>query len=146
MEWIDTLNQIGLTGFIFTIASFLIYRYFKKKDNKEVKEDNTTNELSVIKEELNKLNNELIKVTNDYDEEISKIHLLIDSLLEAEQALLREKIIKIYNHYYNEKHYFPIYARESLEHMYNSYKKMGGNGVIDDLVADLNSLPTEIVD
>lgn len=146
MGWIDTLNQIGLTGFIFTIASFLIYRYFKKKDNKEVKEDSTAKELSVMKENFKQLDEELQKVTKNYDEEISKINLLINNLLEAEIALLREKIIKIYNHYYNEKHYFPIYARESLEHMYNAYKKMGGNGVIDDLVADLYSLPTEVSD
>lgn len=41
-----------------------------------------------------------------------------------------------------EKGYIPIYERENLEHMYDEYKALGGNGVIEDLVEKLRDLPT----
>lgn len=57
------------------------------------------------------------------------------------QALLRAGIIGLYNKYI-EKGYIPIYERENLEHMYDEYKALGGNGVIEDLVEKLRDLPT----
>lgn len=132
MEWIDIFNTLGLTGFVSTIAIFLIKRHYDKVDKREEKDD-------TVKEQLDSINDKLLI----YDSDLEKINNLIETLLEGEQALLRQTIIQVYNHYCRDKQYFPIYARESFDHMYKAYKQLDGNGVIDDLVNELNSLSTE---
>lgn len=44
---------------------------------------------------------------------------------------------------YSELGRFPIYERENLEHLYAEYKALGGNGVVEGLVEDLNELPAQ---
>lgn len=56
------------------------------------------------------------------------------------QALLRDRIIQSYN-YYVEKKYIPIYAVESVASMFEQYRLLGGNGVIENLVQELKDLP-----
>ena len=63
-------------------------------------------------------------------------------LKSALRALLRDRIIGIYNRY-TEKEYFPIYERENLEHLTNEYYALGGNGVVHELVERLAALPVE---
>lgn len=58
------------------------------------------------------------------------------------QALLRSEIIRMYNKC-SELGRFPIYERENLEHLYAEYKALGGNGVVEGLVEDLNELPAQ---
>jgi len=58
------------------------------------------------------------------------------------QALLRNEIIKTYNHYM-EKEYLPIYERDNLNHLYMQYKNLGGNGTIDRLMEELDDLPVK---
>ena len=58
------------------------------------------------------------------------------------QALLRDRIIQIYNHYNKEK-YIPIYSRENISNLHNEYKALGGNGTVDGLVSSLMLLPTD---
>ena len=55
--------------------------------------------------------------------------------------MLRDRIIQAYNHYVKEKKWIPIYAKESLLASYESYEALGANGVIDDLMAEINALP-----
>ena len=129
MEWINVFNTIGLSGFIFTIATFLFKRHYEKNNKKEEKEDTIQTELLDIK---------------IYEDNLKEVNKLIDYILEAQRALIREKIIYMYNTYYIAQKHLPIYERESLEHMYNSYKNLGGNGVIEDLIKDLFALPTEL--
>lgn len=57
-------------------------------------------------------------------------------------ALLRDRIIVIYNRY-SEKEYFPIHERENLSHLTEQYYLLGGNGVIKELETKLSELPTE---
>ncbi|WP_405379554.1 hypothetical protein [Phascolarctobacterium sp.] len=57
------------------------------------------------------------------------------------QALLRDRIIQAYNHYVTEKGWIPIYAKESIDACYSSYEDLGNNGVIDDLMRQINQLP-----
>ena len=64
-----------------------------------------------------------------------------EALKEGLQALLRDRIIQAYNHYVKEKKWIPIYAKESLVASYESYEALGANGVIDDLMAEINALP-----
>ncbi|WP_299449198.1 hypothetical protein [uncultured Phascolarctobacterium sp.] len=64
-----------------------------------------------------------------------------DALKTGVQALLRDRIIGAYNHYVDDKGWIPIYAKESLDACYKSYEALGENGVIDDLMRQLNQLP-----
>lgn len=57
-------------------------------------------------------------------------------------ALLRDRIIVIYNRY-TEKGYFPVHERENLRHLTEEYYVLGGNGVIKELEEKLSVLPTE---
>ena len=56
------------------------------------------------------------------------------------QALLRDRIIQAYNHYVQDKGWIPIYAKESIDACYKSYEALGDNGVIDNLMQQLNDL------
>lgn len=57
------------------------------------------------------------------------------------QALLRDRIIQAYNHYVKDKGFIPIYAKESINACYKSYEALGENGVINDLMEQINDLP-----
>lgn len=56
------------------------------------------------------------------------------------QALLRDRIIQAYNHYVQDKGWIPIYAKESINACYKSYEALGDNGVIDNLMQQINEL------
>lgn len=56
------------------------------------------------------------------------------------QALLRDRIIQAYNHYVQDKGWIPIYAKESIDACYRSYEALGDNGVIDNLMEQINEL------
>lgn len=56
------------------------------------------------------------------------------------KALLRNEIIKTYNHYMD-KQYMPIHERDNLAHLYDQYKNLGGNGTIPALIDELLELP-----
>jgi len=58
----------------------------------------------------------------------------------ALRALLRDKIIAMYNKY-TEKGHIPIYELENLDDLFRQYKNLGGNGVITELVERLEDLP-----
>ena len=57
------------------------------------------------------------------------------------QALLRDRIIQAYNHYCDDEKWIPIYALESINACFRSYKALGENGVINGLMEQLNELP-----
>lgn len=56
------------------------------------------------------------------------------------QALLRDRIIQAYNQYVQDKGWIPIYAKESIDACYKSYEALGDNGVIDNLMQQINEL------
>lgn len=58
------------------------------------------------------------------------------------QALLRDRIIQVYNHYID-KGFCPIYAMENVEALYKQYTALEGNGAVTALVEKLRELPTE---
>ncbi|WP_418581666.1 hypothetical protein [Phascolarctobacterium succinatutens] len=55
--------------------------------------------------------------------------------------MLRDRIIQAYNHYCDDKKWIPIYALESINACFRSYEALGGNGVINGLMEQLNDLP-----
>lgn len=67
-----------------------------------------------------------------------KIRLLETGL----QALLRAEIIRQHDKYMD-KGYCPIYARDALDRVYESYHALGGNGTMTDLYKQTIALPTE---
>ena len=48
----------------------------------------------------------------------------------AMQAMLRDRLIQAYNHYVEEKHWCPHYAKDSINNMYKCYEQLGANGVM----------------
>lgn len=58
------------------------------------------------------------------------------------QSLLRDRIIQSCSKYH-EKGYAPVYAKENVTAMYNSYHNLGANGTITGLYKDFMELPTQ---
>lgn len=56
------------------------------------------------------------------------------------KALLRNEIIKTYNHY-TTKGYMPIHERDNLINLFEQYKNLDGNGTVPALVEELLELP-----
>lgn len=65
-----------------------------------------------------------------------------ESIAYGVQALLRDRIIQAYNHYYRDYGYCPIYAKDNISEMYRRYHTLGGNGTITELMEQLMELPT----
>ena len=73
---------------------------------------------------------------------INKRYCEHDTIKSGLLALLRSEIIKSY-HYYMDKEYCPLYARDSIIAMGVEYKNLGGNGLIPGLLEEINDLPTD---
>ncbi|WP_312645702.1 hypothetical protein [Hydrogenoanaerobacterium sp.] len=57
------------------------------------------------------------------------------------RELLRDRIIRVYNHSYDAG-FCPIYALENAVAMYEQYHALGGNGTVTELLDRLKELPT----
>lgn len=143
MDWIAILGAIGVPTILGTVIPFLVTRHYKKKDEKELEKDDTRDRLKSLEKEHKNLAERHELDLDNINRELSNIKDILIILKNSEQAMLRDRIIQAYNHYYKEKKFMPIYARESLDHMYQEYHNLGGNGVIEDLVKKLYELPTE---
>lgn len=69
-----------------------------------------------------------------------------DALRAGLQAVLRDRMIQQYSQYYEDKHYMPIYAKDSFEACYQSYHNLGQNGVMDDIYKKVKALPTKPIE
>lgn len=72
-------------------------------------------------------------------EEAKKSQALYDGM----QALLRDRIIRSYNHY-QDKGYCPIYGKENIKRMYDAYHVLGGNDVATKLKDKLLEMAEEL--
>lgn len=59
------------------------------------------------------------------------------------QCLLRAEIIRSHEKYMD-KHFCPIYARESLKREYHAYHALGGNDVATGLYKEILTLPVAL--
>lgn len=59
------------------------------------------------------------------------------------KSLLRNEIVRIYETYINIG-YCPSYMKENTCEMYESYHKLGGNGMITTMVNEIYKLPSEM--
>ena len=153
MDWMDLLQILGVSSILSTLIPYLVTRHFNKKDEKKDELDAIKDRLAECDEERESLKNDINELREKHQSDFEgiennlvRINKTLSILTMSEQAILRDRIIQMYNTYYIDKKYMPIYARESLDHMYKEYKALGGNGVIDGLVQKLYSLPTELVD
>lgn len=136
MEWLTLLGIPGvLTSVITFLVTFLVTRHFNKKDKNEADEKQEDKENDKTRENVGIIM-----------EKVGSLEIVVNYLQKALQALLRDRIIQMYNYYYKDAGYIPMYARESLDHMYEEYKNLGGNGVIDSLVTKLKTLDIEPID
>ena len=62
------------------------------------------------------------------------------SVADGLQCLLRAEIIRAHDKY-TQKHFCPIYAKESLTRAYAAYHALGGNDVATDLYRQCMELP-----
>lgn len=129
----------------FAFITFLLTRYFTKKDKAEEKNEEKEDKYKELEkkqnamaedmEELKRLVNEMLELQKNAKED-SKI--MQRSLRDS----LRNSIICIYNRC-EELGYIPIHERENLHHLVEEYYALHGNGVVPSLVEKLDSLPTE---
>jgi hypothetical protein len=63
-----------------------------------------------------------------------------DAIREGMQALLRDRIIQVYNSC-EEKEGSTFFEVENMTHMYNAYSGLGGNGAITALFKKFQKLP-----
>ena len=73
-------------------------------------------------------------------EKLDKESVLNEKNARSNADLLRERILDMYSRCYEKQSYLSMHDRESLEHLYQDYKALGGNGMIDDLYSKLTSL------
>ena len=65
-----------------------------------------------------------------------------DAIANGVQSLLRESIVSNYNKY-QDREFCPIYAKESIKRVYESYHNLGGNDVATKLYHTLLDMPEE---
>lgn len=61
---------------------------------------------------------------------------------EALKCLLRSAITSKY-YVYSEMGCIPVYEKENIIYMYEQYKIMGGNSYINNIMKEINKLPTK---
>ena len=66
-----------------------------------------------------------------------------DTLGVGMKALLHDRIMQAYGYFYREQGYCSIHDMENIEDMFQAYKGLGGNGIIDELMERIRDLPTE---
>lgn len=64
------------------------------------------------------------------------------AIAEGVKSLLRESIVQNYNKY-QDRECCPIYAKESMKKVYESYHNLGGNDVATKLYNTLLAMPEE---
>ncbi len=75
-------------------------------------------------------------------EEIAQIKRDVDAMKEGLLSILRDNIIKMHEQQGGEDG-IPLYMHDALEHSYNAYKALGGNGTVTALYNELMGLPIE---
>ncbi len=75
-------------------------------------------------------------------EEITQLKRDVDAMKEGLLSILRDNIITMHERQSGGDG-IPLYMRDALEHSYNAYKALGGNGTVTALYNELMGLPIE---
>lgn len=73
---------------------------------------------------------------------IKKYYQNINNLKTSVLELLRNQIIALFN-IYSKRECIDLYEKNALENLYIEYKKLGGDGFIDDLMEKIDELKIE---
>ena len=76
------------------------------------------------------------KVTKDTRNENTAIR-------DGVRALLYDRIVQGYLHFHDDLGYMPLQAKESMQDIYNNYRKLDGNGLGEQMYSRMKNLPTE---
>ncbi|MDL2224688.1 hypothetical protein LJC20_00550 [Eubacteriales bacterium OttesenSCG-928-M02] len=66
-----------------------------------------------------------------------------NTLVDGMKAILHDRIHQAYEFYYRKQGYCSIHDMENIEGMFQAYKALGGNGIIDEQMERIKDLPTE---
>lgn len=58
------------------------------------------------------------------------------------RALLYDRIVQGYLHFHDELGYMPLQAKESMQDVFDSYKRLNGNGLGEQMYNKMQQLPT----
>lgn len=136
MEWLEILKGLGVTAGISAIIPMIFTLIVNKRNTQK----NNIKLLSEDVESLKEFRKEHEEVTQEILDSLREMKSQMKVYNNSQQALLRNKIIELYNQYSVKKE-MTIYARESLDKLYEQYKQTGGNGMIESLVDKLSDLP-----
>ena len=120
--------SVGLPSLLASIIPLIITRRYSQKDKNE--------------DSLQKMK-ELEDIIKNLQTDLNSYIDLLKKLVEADKEIMKDRIVQMYNYYYKEKKYMPIYTRESLQNIYSKYIDLDENGVIKGLVEKMFSLPTD---
>lgn len=90
------------------------------------------------------INKKTQKVVTDakQNEEIAALKKDVAAMKEGVLSILRDSIITMHDRQMDARN-LPLYMRDALEHSYNAYHALGGNGTVAALYEDLLELPIE---
>lgn len=131
---VTTLQILGSSAVLTTLLSILLNRYFMKKDKKEDNTQIIINKLSEMTDSIEKNKQNIVTLSFNAKD--------IDLLKRAMQALARDRMIQIYNIYYEDKKWIPLLVKDSFSTLSSNYHILGDNGVMDDIISKVMSLPT----
>lgn len=144
---------VGAIGVVISLILTFIFNGIvnlpkKKKKQQEMeaeKERIRKKEISALTESIEKINqniqtlNEEITSQREKDDQIVGDLELIKAGL---QSVIKSELKEKYEYWVHEK-YAPGHAKDDLERMYQTYHKLGANGVMDALRAQFMTLPNE---
>ena len=79
-------------------------------------------------------------ISNKLNKRLEKFQTEYDGMNEGVQAVLRDRILQCCT-YHQELGYADVHERENMQHMYEAYHKLGGNGMITDIYEKFRKLP-----
>lgn len=84
------------------------------------------------------------KIYTNYKNKMENLSVRQQAVEQGVQALLRNELIRRYREY-EVKGEISILDKENIEHMYNEYKNLGGNGTVAKMYEELMSLEIKII-
>lgn len=150
MSVLTVVSTLGIPALFSSIVLLWVNRYFSKKDKdaESVKRgqerlDRLENDISSLRTDLSNHTEKIQNVLNEYNEFLKESKKDRQILSLGVQALLRDRIVNMYNSYAKDKGFLPISTRDSLKNMYEQYHSLGGNGVVTEIYNRLNELPID---
>ena len=65
-----------------------------------------------------------------------------DAIRDGVRALLYDRIVQGYLRFHDDLGYMPLQAKESMQDVYDNYKKLNGNGLGEQMYRKMKELPT----